>query len=256
MNTIIYGPVPSWRLGRSLGIDLVSTQGKTCSFDCLYCQLGRTIHRASARHAFVSLGRLEAELASIEGVEIDFVTFSGIAEPTLAANLGQGIALIKTHLNYPVAVLTNASLMFMDEVRRDLSSADMVVAKLDAPDETLFRTINRPVPGITFAQTVEGIRQFRQEFTGTLALQMMFIEANKSRSDDMAELAAAIAPDEIQLNTPLRPCAVKPLDERQMGSIKPSFDRFGDRAVMVYEAAKPKVQPMDMTETLRRRPTA
>ena len=254
MNSIIYGPVPSWRLGRSLGVDLVSTQGKTCSFDCVYCQLGRTIHRTSRREEYVPLGRIENELALIQEIEIDYVTFSGIAEPTLASNLGQAINLVKSHLAYPVAVLTNASLMFAEDVRRDLSQADVVVAKLDAPDEALFQEINQPVAGISFQQTCEGIKQFRKEFSGTLALQMMFIAANKGQAHEMAEQAEEIRPDEIQLNTPLRPCAVEPLSEQDMISVKREFRHFGDNAIMVYESVKPLVQPMNMAETLRRRP--
>ncbi len=254
MNSIIYGPVPSWRLGRSLGVDLVSTQGKTCSFDCVYCQLGRTIHRTSYRQEYVSLRQIENELALVQAIEIDYVTFSGMAEPTLASNLGQAIELVKSDLNLPTAVLTNSSMMCHQNVRRELSQADVVVAKLDAPDEALFRTINRPVKGITFKKMCEGIKQFRKEFSGTLALQMMFVETNKNRACEMATLAEQMCPDEIQLNTPLRPCAVEPLTEEEMSSIQQDFEQFGDRAVMVYEAVKPPVQPLNMAETLRRRP--
>jgi len=254
MNSIIYGPVPSWRLGRSLGIDLVSTKGKTCSFDCVYCQLGKTIHRVNRRDEFVSLDLLADEFESVKEIPIDYVTFSGVAEPTLASNLGQAIDLAKSKLGFPVAVLTNSSLMFLEDVRNDLTHADVVVAKLDAPDEVLFQAINRPVAGISFEQTVEGIRRFRREYSGTLALQMMFIDANKASASQMAALAEEIGPDELQLNTPLRPCMVKPLDEAEMRSIKDEFGWFGDKSVMVYESTKPIVEPVDMSQTLRRRP--
>ncbi|NQT72292.1 MAG: radical SAM protein [Chloroflexi bacterium] len=254
MNSIIYGPVPSWRLGRSLGIDVVSTKEKTCSFDCVYCQLGKTIHRVNQRDTFVSLELLADEFESTKEIPIDYVTFSGVAEPTLASNLGQAIDLAKSKLGFPVAVLTNSSLMFLEDVRRDLAHADVVVAKLDVPEEGLFRSINRPVTGISFKQTVEGIRRFRREYSGILALQIMFIDANRGSASQMAALAEEIMPDEVQLNTPLRPCAVKPLREAEMRSIKDEFARFGDKAVMVYESTKPMVEPVDMAQTLRRRP--
>jgi len=254
MNSIIYGPVPSWRLGRSLGIDLVSTKGKTCSFDCVYCQLGKTIHRVNRRDEFVSLDLLADEFESIKEIPIDYVTFSGVAEPTLASNLGQAIDLTKSKLGFPVAVLSNSSLMFLEDVRHDLAHADVVVAKLDAPDEALFQSINRPVAGISFDQTMEGIRKFRREYPGILALQMMFMNTNKGSASHMAALAEEIKPDEVQLNTPLRPCAAKPLKEEEMRYIKDEFARFGDKAVMVYESTKPMVEPVDMAQTLRRRP--
>jgi len=252
--SIVYGPVPSWRLGRSLGIDLVSTEGKTCSFDCIYCQLGRTVHQTDQRNEFVSIDLLQSELESVRGIPIDYITFSGIAEPTLALNLGQAIDLAKEMFAFPVAVLTNASLMSRQDVRRDLAHADVVVAKVDAPNEELFRLINRPVNGISFENTIDGIREFRSGFSGTLALQMMFVDQNKASASQMAIIAEGIAPDELQLNTPLRPCAVKALDESEMDLIKQAFARFGDKAVMVYDAAKPIVEPVNMAQTLRRRP--
>jgi len=254
MNSIIYGPVPSWRLGRSLGIDVVSTEEKTCSFDCVYCQLGRTVHHSKQREAFISLDELAFELEGAKEVEADYVTFSGTAEPTLGSNLGEAIDIARSIRHLPIAVLTNSSMMLMDEVRRDLAHADVVVAKLDAADEVTFRAVNRPVADISFEQIVAGIKKLRREFSGTLALQMMFVKANRKQAAAMAALAEEIEPDELQLNTPLRPCAVKPLLLEEMVDIKAAFARFGDRVVMVYESPKPIVTPMNMEETLKRRP--
>ena len=144
---IVYGPVPSWRLGRSLGIDLVSAQGKTCTFDCVYCQLGRTTCSTDQRQVFVETEQLQAELATLPPIEIDYVTFSGTGEPTLAANLCEALRLVgewSAPRGLPTAVLTNASLLSRPDVRRDLAHADLVVAKLDAPNEALFQVINRP----------------------------------------------------------------------------------------------------------------
>ncbi|MFO8010089.1 MAG: radical SAM protein [Dehalococcoidia bacterium] len=254
MNEIIYGPVASWRLGRSLGVDLISQEGKTCSFDCIYCQLGKTKAFASGRSEYISIDTLARELISVKGIAADFVTFSGTGEPTLASNLGDAIQLVRDTLDLPVAILTNSSLISLDDVRRDLSRADVVVAKMDAPDEHTFQMVNRPVEGIRLNGIIEGIKKFRSRFSGRLALQMMFMEENYVRVSDMAELAAAISPNEVQVNTPTRPCAVRPLAEDTMISIKSKFKELGDRVVMVYESQKPAVEPVNMEQTLRRRP--
>ena len=144
MGSMVYGPVPSWRLGRSLGIDIIATASKQCSFDCTYCQLGETHNPVVRRREFVSLARLAEDLARAAGVPADYATFSGMGEPTLGSNLGEAIRLVRSTLRVPVAVLTNSSLMSREDVRQDLAEADVVVAKLDAPDEALFRQVNRP----------------------------------------------------------------------------------------------------------------
>ena len=254
MNSVIYGPVPSWRLGRSLGIDLLCAPGKTCSFDCVYCQLGRTTNPTIEREKFVSIARLAEELKEIRGVAADYVTFSGTGEPTLASNLGQAIDLAKSILPLPVAILTNSSLMSREDVRHDLAKADVVVATVDAHNQELFRQINRPVAGLLFSDILEGIKLFRREFKGKLCLEVMFIEANKIFAREIAQIARSLFPDEVQLNTPLRPCAVKPLTPSQMASIKADFASFICPVVTVYEAPKPEVKPLNLRETLRRRP--
>ena len=253
MNRIIYGPVSSWRLGRSLGVDLVSTKGKTCSFDCIYCQLGKTIHPLAERREFVTLAQLAHELKAVRGIAIDYATFSGTAEPTLASNLGQAIELVRSILGVPVAVLTNSSLMPREDVRHELGQADVVVAKVDAPNEELFRQINRPRIRSTFDEIIQAIRLFRQEYQGKLALQMMFVEANRSYASEMAKLAEGLSPDEVQLNTPLRPCAVNPLTPEEITAIRQEFSGVKG-VVTVYEALRPEVTPLNLEETLRRRP--
>jgi wyosine [tRNA(Phe)-imidazoG37] synthetase (radical SAM superfamily) len=253
MKSILYGPVSSWRLGRSLGVDLVSTKGKTCSFDCIYCQLGRTVHPLCQRREFEPISHLAQELETVRNIMVDYVTFSGLAEPTLASNLGQAIELVKSVLGLPVAILTNASLMTRQDVRQELGQADMVVAKVDAPNEELFRQINRPKINYSFDDILQAIRLFRDEYRGKLALQMMFIEANRTYAPEMARIAKELSPDEVQINTPLRPCAVKPLTYEEITAIRQEFS--GLRGVItVYEALKPKVTPLNLGETLRRRP--
>jgi wyosine [tRNA(Phe)-imidazoG37] synthetase (radical SAM superfamily) len=253
MGSIIYGPVPSWRLGRSLGIDLLSTEGKTCTFDCVYCQLGRTVHPLTERKQFVSLSQLASDLERVEKISIDYVTFSGVGEPTLASNLGEAIRLVKSVLKLPVAVLTNSSLMAREDVRRELTLADVVVAKIDAPNEELFSQINQPFIQCTFGEIIRAIKLFRAEYHGKLALQMMFITANKCYASEMARIAEQLSPDEVQINTPLRPCAVQPLTPEDISAIQREFSRLG-RVVTVYEASRPEVVPLDLKDTLRRRP--
>jgi wyosine [tRNA(Phe)-imidazoG37] synthetase (radical SAM superfamily) len=137
MNSAIYGPVSSWRLGRSLGIDLLSTQRKTCFFDCIYCQLGKTAKSTIERSEFVSLAKLTEELKGVRDIAADYVNFSRTGEPTLASNLGQAIEVAKSILPLPVAVLTNSSLMSNEDVHEDLAKADVVVAKVDAHSQEL-----------------------------------------------------------------------------------------------------------------------
>jgi len=249
----VYGPVPSWRLGRSLGIDLLSTKGKTCSFDCIYCQLGRTVNPLTERKQFVSLSELTADLERVKRIPADYATFAGIGEPALASNLGEAIVLVKSVLKLPVAVLTNSSLMTREDVRRELSLADVVVAKVDAPNEELFRHINRPTVKCTLGEIIQGIELFRGEYERKLALQMMFIKANRGYASEMARIAEQLSPDEVQINTPLRPCAIQPLTPEDISAIQREFSKV-KRVVTVYEASRSEVAPLNLKETLRRRP--
>jgi len=270
--SIIYGPVSSWRLGKSLGIDLLNTNRKTCSFNCVYCQLGETTQFVAEPKEFVSLEQLAREIRSVRQIEADYATFSGMGEPTLVSNLGEAIDMAKSVLDLPIAVLTNSSLIFREDVRQRLTHADVVVAKLDVPNEELFARVNRPIPSLHFDQIVDGIRRFRDEYRGKLALQVMFIEANKDYTSEIAALAHGISPDEVQINTPLRPCGVRPLPPENIAEIRNVIARsvsdgaiskrdsslpLGtgfENVVTVYEAPKCEVMSLDLVETLRRRP--
>lgn len=252
MNSV-YGPVPSWRLGRSLGIDAICRE-KTCSFDCIYCQLGSTKHKTSKRKEFVGKEELETELKkALKRVKADIVTFSGTGEPTLASNLMELIETVKENTELPVAILTNSSLFNSSEVRKALKEFDLIVAKLDASNEETFKEVNRPLEGITFRDTLKGIKKIRKEFKeGRFALQSMFVEKNKGNAKEIAEIAREIQPDEIQIDTPLRPCGVKPLSRKEIQGIKKEFK--GMNAVTVYEKKKPIVKVLDLKETRIRRP--
>jgi wyosine [tRNA(Phe)-imidazoG37] synthetase (radical SAM superfamily) len=138
------------------------------------------------------------------------------------------------------------------DVRQDLAQADIVVAKVDAPDEQIFQAINRPLIETTLEEILAGIRRFRQEATSRLALQMMFIEANLHRAAEMAAIARTIQPDEVQLNTPLRPSPVPPLSSAAMAEIEAAFIDLP--VFQVYRAIRPSVDPLNPEETRRRRP--
>ena len=148
---IVYGPVSSWRLGSSLGIDLICSEKKICSFDCIYCQLGKQPNKTTHRNNFISIRDMEEEVSQVlQKITPDVITFSGLGEPTLALNMDLAIETIKKIIKIPLAVLTNSTLMYRDDVKKTLSHLDIVVAKLDAPNEKLFQEINQPAENITF----------------------------------------------------------------------------------------------------------
>jgi len=252
----VYGPVPSWRLGRSLGIDpLISP--KTCTFDCIYCQLGRTINKISNPErlkATVDVDKvtkdLEAALHSIALQTIDYVTFSGTGEPTLNLQLGEMIVRVKELIGkLPVAVLTNASLVSRKDVRANLAEADLIVAKLDAPNQMLFETINRPAGGLNLGQVVEGLKALRREAHSKLVLQVMFLESNAGVKyntqvncvEALIELVDAVKPDEVEVNTPTRPPSepyVQAVPSEKIEEIASRFERMlGD--IKVISRARP-----------------
>jgi wyosine [tRNA(Phe)-imidazoG37] synthetase (radical SAM superfamily) len=252
----IYGPVSSWRLGSSLGIDPISKGRKVCSFDCVYCQVGKTGLFTNERKKFIEAKEIIEELARLPPLKIDYITFSGAGEPTLAENLGEMIKTVKLIRKEPIAVITNGSLMELGEVRTELALADFVVVKLDACSQESLQEISRPVKGLRFDDILEGIKEFRNEYKGKLALQIMFIENNKQDINKYIYLANYIKPDEVQVNTPLRPCNVKPLVRGEILKIKSYFNSVckGINVVSVYdERALKDIASISDDETLKRR---
>jgi len=206
----IFGPVPSRRLGHSLGVDLVPF--KTCTYDCIYCQLGRTSVKTLERKEYVPVEAVlsELDLRLAEGVAPDYVTLSGSGEPTLHSQIEELVTGIKRRTRIPLAVLTNGSLLWDPAVRRGLAEADVVIPSLDAGDETFFRYVNRPHSELSFAQVVEGLRAFQREFKGQIWLEVFLlagITATTSQVEKIAALAKRIRPDRVQLNTVSRPPA-------------------------------------------------
>ena len=169
----MYGPVSSWRLGISLGIDPIC-ELKVCTFDCIYCQCGKTTRRILERKTFVDPKSLKQELMIYPYISqvADVATFSGSGEPTLNKRLGKMIDVARKITKLPIVVLTNSSLMHDRAVRDDLAKADIVVAKLDASNHRLFQEINNPHPDHDFHSMLEGIIKFRDNFHKTYALQM------------------------------------------------------------------------------------
>lgn len=249
----IYGPVPSWRLGSSLGIDLLSQKTKICTYDCIYCQLGATKIYSDTRRVYVEVQDVLRELETLPSqLSIDFITFSGRGEPTLASNLGIAVRAVKTVRPESVAVITNSSLLEHKVVRDELSVADFVLAKLDAFSDETFRTMNRPAQAIRFENMVKGLLQFKANFKGRFALQIMFTKDNKDCGEQIASLAREINPDEIQINTPLRPCATLPISAKELSHIKETCFS-GCNAISVYESHKVEVAPISDADTLKRR---
>jgi len=247
----IYGPVSSWRLGSSLGIDPISFENKICTFDCVYCQLGKTSKFTKEREIYVQQDDIIDEISSLPPIKIDYITFSGRGEPTLAKNLGKMIKAIRTLRKDKIAVITNSSLLYREDVIEDLLSTDFVIAKLDAYSQESLETINRPMVGISFQKTLEGIKQLKSEYNGRFALQIMFIKENKKYASEIAQFAKEICPDEVQINTPLRPCAVKPLPDEELNNLKAYFSELN--AISVYEASRKDVKPISDIDTLARR---
>lgn len=246
----IYGPLFSWRLGVSLGIDPISEGPKICNFDCIYCQLGRTARFSNTRKDYVAVQDVVEELLTFPRTKVNFLTFSGRGEPTLARNLGDMIREVRKFRKEKIAIITNSSLIDRRDVQQDLALADVVIAKLDACSSGGFFRIDAPSEGIDFFAMVKGLCFFKNHFQGKLALQMMFVEQNKHCAARIAEIARQIAPDEIQLNTPTRPGGVRPLNEEEMREIKKCFYDFP--VVSVYETDHRDVYALDHKATVQR----
>jgi len=204
----IYGPVRSRRLGRSLGIDLVPF--KTCSYDCIYCQLGRTTKKTINRKEYVPVSEVldELERALATFTPPDYIGIAGSGEPTLHCRLGELISGIRQITAVPVAVLTNGSILWMPEVRKDLAEADLVLPSLDAPDEHLFLRVNRPHEDISFERMLGGLVAFTEGFKGAVWLEILLlagITGVPTQVERLAAVARRIRAERIQLNTVSRP---------------------------------------------------
>ena len=236
----IYGPLKSRRLGKSLGVTL--TPYKICSFNCVYCQLGKTINTTSERREYIPIQEIINELRPwlqnniLEAKDLNYITLSGSGEPTLNIKIGQLIAEIKKITPVPVAVITNASLLNEALVRQALSCADLIIPSLDAATPAIFTKVDRPKEGINVEGIINGLIVLRKEFKGKIWLEVMLI---KGINDDLAharklkDIIAQINPDKIQLNSPVRTTAednILAVDKKRLEKFK---EILGDKAEII-----------------------
>jgi len=234
-----YGPVPSRRLGLSLGVDVVPR--KVCTYNCIYCQVGKTtLHTTERREYIPARSILDDVRESLKdwGDKVDYIAISGSGEPTLNSKLGEIIRGIKEMTSLPVAVLTNGSLLHLDEVRRDLLEADVVMQSLDAVTPQVFHTLNRSHPTLDVKRVIEGLVEFRKEFKGRIWLEILFC---RGVNDDWAEIEKlketirVIQPDKVQLNTVMRPSVedfAYPVSPGRMEQIR---EALGEGAEVISE---------------------
>jgi wyosine [tRNA(Phe)-imidazoG37] synthetase (radical SAM superfamily) len=205
----VYGPVAFRRLGRSLGVNPIPP--KTCSYSCVYCQLGRTTRLQTARDRFYPREDIFMEIMErARYSKPGFITFIGDGEPTLCRDIGWLISRAKKKLSVPAAVITNGSLLYQEDVRRDPKNADVVILKLDAGYETTFRTINRPHLCIEFDFMIQGMAKFRREYPGQIWVEVMLVKGINDNEKELYGIKRSvdmIKPDRVYVLTPDRPPA-------------------------------------------------
>jgi wyosine [tRNA(Phe)-imidazoG37] synthetase (radical SAM superfamily) len=205
----VYGPVDSWRYGRSLGIDLIG-KISTCSFNCVYCQLGEIEVKTEERKIYVATAKVKQDLNNyVPFKHTDIITFSGSGEPTLALNLGEILAYIKLITKIPTLVLTNGTTLGDLQVRKELKLADQISVKLDGVNGEKIRKVNRPIREINPTEIRDNLLNFKQEYQGKISIQtMILVPWNEDHIREYIDIIKNIQPDEVQLNRPTRP---KPL---------------------------------------------
>jgi wyosine [tRNA(Phe)-imidazoG37] synthetase (radical SAM superfamily) len=234
----VYGPVPSRRLGFSLGVDVVPY--KACTLDCIYCQLGRTTHKTVKRKSFVPKDDILKEIK--ESVNrrnnINFITFSGSGEPTLNSEIGALIKDVKEITSIPVAVLTNGTLLFIENVQKDLIDADVILPSLDAASQEVFERINRPHNSLKIESTIEGLKKFRESYRGQIWLEIMLIKGYNDDSKELLQIKKALSeiqPDRVHLNTVIRPPSEKYASPLNPDEMRVARDLLGESCEIIAE---------------------
>ena len=230
---IAFGPVPSRRLGKSLGINNIPD--KVCSYACVYCQIGRTLKMEIDRRSFYPPELVFEEVkrkaweAKEKGERIDYLTFVPDGEPTLDANLGQEIEMLKA-LNIPLAILTNSSLIWREDVKEDLLKLDFVSLKLDAVSEDLWRKVDRPHRSLRLDKILEGMLEFRKDFDGKLVTETMLIDGINYGEEfkRIAEFLRELKPDIAYIAVPTRPPWEKWVKPAREEVINVAFQTFAD----------------------------
>ncbi len=257
----VFGPVPSRRLGRSLGVDLVPF--KTCSYDCIYCQLGETTNKIVEIKDTVPLDVVIEQIKAKLEFKPDYITLSGSGEPTLCAQISELISDIKSFTDVPVAVLTNGSLLWQPQVRKSLLMADLVIPSLDAGSSEIFEYINRPQKSITFDNMLRGLIDFRKEFKGQLWLEILLLAGVNTTEVQVAKLreaVLAISPDRVQINTVTRPPAQEFAQRVPQGQLEEIAKRIYGKAEViadyrhVHDQSDFTVLCDDVLTLLKRRP--
>ncbi|MGD9041166.1 MAG: radical SAM protein [Desulfobacteraceae bacterium] len=235
--TYVFGPVPSRRLGLSLGVDLIPA--KTCTYDCLYCQVGRTTQKTIQTDAFVPVQEVIDELKKrLEILTPDAVTLSGSGEPTLHAKIDQVITAIKGITDAKVAILTNGSLLGQGVVRRRVTGADIILPTLTTAFEGTFKMIHRPHPELHLKSIIEGLKRLRPMYKGQIFLEVFLLaQINDSQEEleGLKKVIDEISPDKIQLNTVVRPPADQSAMSLDMERLKEIRDFFGQKAEIIAE---------------------
>ena len=248
----VFGPVVSRRLGRSLGVDPVPF--KTCTYDCIYCQLGKTARKTAEIKEYVKIEPVISELKrAIDEFHADYITLSGSGEPTLNSGLGEMIREIKKITAVPVCVLTNGSLLSREEVRERLREADLVIPSLDASSAETFKVINRPHPSVKFPEMAEGIRKFRETFNGKLYLEIMIIDGLNDSEEEIngfIPLIKRINPDIVQINTVARPPAYRNAGSAPPEKLRRIRELFGDKAEIIVPGKTAGGEPRSMLRVL------
>ena len=237
----VYGPIASRRLGQSLGIDPIPL--KTCDWNCVYCQLGRTQPLLHERKEYAPAEAILAELRQALAVRasgaIDWVTFAGSGEPTLHSRIGWLIRQAQALTQLPVAVITNGALLYLPEVREELAPADAVLPTLCAGTARLYRQIHRPHPESTFERLLDGLIAFRASYTGKLWPEVMLIRGLNDTEDALRAIAAAlrqIQPDAVHINLPIRPPAEAWVQPPDAEGLMRAVAILGDIAQVVHPA--------------------
>ncbi|MBW2485190.1 MAG: radical SAM protein [Deltaproteobacteria bacterium] len=253
----LFGPVFSRRLGLSQGIDLLPP--KTCNYNCIYCEINRAPQLSCERREHVPTSEIIAEidtlLANKERVrKIDVFTITASGEPTLHTGLGRVINHIKEKTDKPVAILTNGSQLYLEEVRRDLQAADIVIPSLDAARAESFRKVNRPAKCSSDLETIiAGIVQFSNEFSGDLWLEILLVENINDADEDIEALKKAIAeikPKRVQLNTVARPpfeTFAKPLTRRRLEEVRAAIAEVYTGPVDILAGSK-EAEDIDLSK--------
>ena len=236
---ISFGPVPSRRLGRSLGINNIPP--KICTYSCVYCQLGRTVKMNVERKEFYKTEELfkdvrgRVEETRKKNKDIDYLTFVPDGEPTLDINLGKEIDCLKS-LNIKIAVITNASLLLRDDVKKDLKNADLVSVKIDTVNEKTWKKINRPHPSLKLSKILEGISKFGQEFNGILYTETMLVKGlndNMKEIEEIADFIEKLSAEKSYISIPIRPPAEKWVKSPSEANINRAYQIFKEKNIDV-----------------------